>query len=58
MVLLIFLLWSQWNIMIVNDDMSPFSNIVNFFFYAFVEISLFFNTFAGATAHARGVAWL
>ena len=36
MVLLIFLLWSQWNIMIVNDDMSPFSNIVNFFFYAFV----------------------
>lgn len=36
MVLLIFLLWSQWNIMIVNDDMSPFSNVVNFFFYAFV----------------------
>ena len=36
MVLLIFLLWSQWNIMIVNDNMSPFSNVVNFFFYAFV----------------------
>lgn len=36
MALLIFLLWSQWNIMIVNDNMSPFSNVVNFFFYAFI----------------------
>ena len=36
MALLIFLLWSQWNIMIVNGNMSPFSNVVNFFFYGFV----------------------
>ena len=36
MALLVFLLWSQWNIMIVNGNMSPFSNVVNFFFYACV----------------------
>lgn len=36
MALLIFILWFWWNGMVVNDDMSPFSNIGNFFFYAFI----------------------